>query len=245
MGFLIALQFLTRLPTPVQRPVKVDEMGRSMRWFPAVGILIGAVVGMADLALASFITPEIRSIAAVALLAAVTGALHLDGLVDACDGLLAFTSPDRRLEIMADSRVGSFGLVGAALILLLKYTAILSIPTDGRLAAFIAMGCLSRWAMVYATVRYPAGRASGLGHAYKTAAGPTELLIATALAIGGAAVAGIAGLEAMLIAWATTVALAHYALSKIPGLTGDVYGAMSELVEVAVAITLPPLARLL
>jgi adenosylcobinamide-GDP ribazoletransferase len=208
-----------------------------------VGIAIGAAVGLVDRALAPVVSPELRSIVAVTLLAAITGGLHLDGLIDACDGLLAFTSPERRLEIMADSRVGSFGVVGAVLSLLLKYTAILALPEEGRLGAFIALTALSRWAMVYATVRYPNARGRGLGYAYKQAAGGRELVLATPLALLGAAAAGGPGLAAGLLAWALTVGLAHYALDKIGGLTGDVYGAIAESVEIGVAIALPPLAR--
>src|SRR5437762_313377 len=98
-------------------------MGRSMRWFALVGAAIGAVVAVVDLALAPVVSVEVRSVLVVGLLAAITGGLHLDGLMDSCDGLLAFTTPERRLEIMADSRVGSFAIVGLSTALLLKYSA--------------------------------------------------------------------------------------------------------------------------
>ena len=214
-----------------------------MRWFPAVGALIGAVVALVDALLAPIATGEVRAVVAVALLAVLTGALHLDGLIDACDGLFALASPDRRLAIMADSRVGSFGLVGAAVTLLLKYAAILALPGAARPAAFIAMGALSRWSMVYATVQFPAARVEGLGQAYKAAARRWELAIASVVAILVVAVSGAAGAAALFLAWAATAACARYACGRIGGLNGDVYGAISEVVEVTVAVALPPLWR--
>lgn len=242
-GFLVALQFLTVAPIPVRRPAAQEELGRSMRWFPGVGALLGGLVALVDWALTPVTTPEVRSVAAVALLAVLTGALHLDGLMDACDGLFALASRERRLQIMADSRVGSFGLVGAAVTLLLKYAAILALPEWGRPAGFIALGALSRWSLVYATVQYPAARAEGLGQAYKAAAGRAELAIATGITVLALAPSGAAGAGALLLAWAACMLCAQYACSRIGGLNGDVYGAISEVVEVAVAIALPPLWR--
>lgn len=244
MGFWLALQFLSRLPPPVRRSPAPEELGRSMRWFPAVGALLGALVGIADIALAPVVAPEVRAIVAVVLLAALTGALHLDGLVDTCDGLFALASPERRLEIMSDSRVGSFGIVGAAAVLLLKYAAILALPGHARLAAFVAMGALSRWSMVYATVRYPVARQAGLAHAYKHGAGLPELAMATGIAIVAVAPLGLAGGGAFLLSWVIAVAIGHYSAARLNGLTGDVYGAISEVVEIGVAIVVPPLLRL-
>ncbi len=242
-GFLVALQFLTIAPFPVRRPISGTELGRSMRWFPLVGALLGGLIALVDWLLAPVTTAEIRSVTTIVLLAVLTGALHLDGLMDACDGLFALASPQRRLEIMADSRVGSFGLVGAALILLLKYAAILAIPAYGRPAAFIAMGALSRWSMVYTTVLYPAARPTGLGQAYKAAAGRTDLAVATGFAVLALAPSGAAGAGALLLTWAVAALCARYACERIGGLNGDVYGAISEVVEVAVLIALPPLWR--
>jgi adenosylcobinamide-GDP ribazoletransferase len=165
--------------------------------------------------------------------------------MDACDGLFALASPERRLEIMADSRVGSFALAGVAITLLLKYAAFLALPPEGRLAGFLALGALSRWSMVYATVQFPAARSTGLGQAYKAAAGRTELAIASGIVVLALAPSGPAGAAALVVAWAASTLCARYACARIGGLNGDVYGATAEVVEVAVAIALPPLWRFL
>jgi adenosylcobinamide-GDP ribazoletransferase len=116
---------------------------------------------------------------------------------------------------------------------------------EDRLGAFVAMGAISRWSMVFATVTYPTARASGLGWEFKQAAGRGELIIATATAAIGALLAGTAGIAALILALAATAMFSTYVLSKIPGLTGDVYGAISEGVETFVAVALPPLWRVL
>ncbi|MBM2812403.1 MAG: cobalamin 5'-phosphate synthase [Chloroflexi bacterium] len=243
IGLLVAIQFLTRVPMPLARKMSPTDMGRSMRWFPVVGALIGLLVGAIDLALSPIASPEVRAVLAVAILTAMTGALHVDGLMDTCDALFAFTTPERRLEIMRDSRVGSFAVVGAATMLLLKYAAILSMPEESRVAGFVLMTTMSRWAMVYATVGYPAARSEGLGHSYKEGAGLRELLSASFFALAVGAAVGLSGLAALLVALVATMAIARYAMSKLPGLSGDVYGAISEAVEVAVAVALPPIWR--
>jgi adenosylcobinamide-GDP ribazoletransferase len=242
-GIFVALQFLTCLPLPFRPKIDPEAMGRSMRWFPAVGALLGLLLALIDQMLASAATPEVRAMLLVALLVLVTGALHLDGLMDTCDALFAMVSPERRLEILWDSRVGSFAVVGAATALLLKYAALLSLPEGTRLASLVAILSLSRWSMVYATVRYPSARQVGLGVAYKAGARSRELVIASFLTALLVAPLGFAGIAAFAVAWVGTILLARAIMARIPGLTGDTYGAISECIEIAVAIAIPVLQR--
>ncbi len=215
-----------------------------MRWFPLVGALIGCLVGFLDLALTPLLRVEVRSLAAVAALALLSGALHLDGLMDTCDALFAFTSPERRLEILHDSHVGSFAVVGAATLLLTKYAAFVALPTNQRLIAFVAVGALSRWAMVYAGHRYPIARPSGLAHMFRQHLRNADLVIASLLVVLFLVPAGPAGALLLLFAWALTVGCARYTLGKIPGLTGDIYGAICEVVEVGVGVAFSPVSAL-
>jgi adenosylcobinamide-GDP ribazoletransferase len=163
--------------------------------------------------------------------------------MDTCDALFAMVSPERRLEILWDSRVGSFAVVGAATALLLKYAALLSLPEGTRPAALVAILSLSRWSMVYATVRYPSARQVGLGVAYKAGARSRELVIASFLTALLVAPLGFAGIAAFAVAWVGTILLARAIMARIPGLTGDTYGAISECIEIAVAIAIPVLQR--
>jgi adenosylcobinamide-GDP ribazoletransferase len=125
----------------------------------------------------------------------------------------------------------------------MKYAAILSLPDVIRPAALVAILSLSRWSMVYTTVRYPAARQVGLGVAYKVGAGARELVIATILAMLLVAPLGFAGLAAFGLAWAASMLLARAVMTKIPGLTGDTYGAIAECIEIAVAICIPAFHR--
>jgi len=161
--------------------------------------------------------------------------------MDSCDGLFAFATPDRRLRIMQDSHIGSFGIVGLVTLLLLEYSAIIALPEAVRIPSFVAMGALSRWSMVWATVRYPSARPDGLGHAYKASAQPIELVIGSLIAFLAILPLHLVGLQSGAVALVTTVLAAHLIMRRIHGLTGDTYGAISEVVEVAVLVGIPPL----
>jgi adenosylcobinamide-GDP ribazoletransferase len=245
IGALLALQFLTCLPIPIRPKLDPGALGRSMRWFPAIGALVGLLVAAVDLALQPLTPPELRATILVALMVLVTGALHLDGLMDSCDALLATTTPERRLEILWDSRVGSFAVVGATTALLLKYAAVLSLPDPVRVPGFVGALVIARWSMVYAAVRYPVARSEGLAATYKAGARGRDLLFATLL--GGSILAlalGVAGIGLLIAGWMGTVFLARTILNRIPGLTGDTYGAIAESVEIACLIGIPLFVRI-
>jgi adenosylcobinamide-GDP ribazoletransferase len=180
------------------------------------------------------------------LLALLTGGLHLDGFMDTCDGLFSLRSPAERLAIFRDSRVGSFGVVGAATLLLLQWTALGALPAGSRATMLLVTLAIARWAMVYAIVAFPYGRAEGLGRVFKEQAGGKALLAATLVAgLVAALLLGAAGLAALALAAVAAWGFARYCLGRLPGLTGDTYGALDELVETLVLIALPPLVRLL
>lgn len=242
-GFFVAMQFLTCLPIPFRPKIDPDALGRSMRWFPAVGATLGLLLAGIDAALGSIVGPEVRAMLLVTVLVVITGALHLDGLMDSCDALLAPVPPERRLEILWDSRVGSFAVVGAATALLLKYAAFLTVPDPIRPATFVATLAISRWSMVYSTARYPSAREVGLGVAYKRGVGTRELVIATGIVAIAVAPLGLVGMGALALAWLGTILIARAIMTKIPGLTGDTYGAISETVEITLAMCIPVFYR--
>src|SRR6185437_8772746 len=173
-GLALAVGFLTVLPvrhtrSQVTVAAEPPDMARALPWFPLVGALLGlALVGL-DWAL-SFIFPlGIRAVALLAFDALVTGLLHLDGFVDCCDALLGTRTVERRLEILRDSRVGAYGALGGALLLIAKFaalTALMSGPV--RVLALLAVPILGRWGMVYAVTRYPYARGAGAGAPFRT-----------------------------------------------------------------------------
>ena len=164
-----------------------------------------------------------------------SGALHLDGFLDACDGLLGGQTPQARLEIMKDERVGAFALAGGILLLLMKYSALAGI--EGISPALILAPVLSRWAMAAAIFAFPYARPEGLGKAMKDHTTMRQVLVATLFATGiSVFILGWPGLAAAGLALLVMLGAARITLRRIPGLTGDLYGAINELVEAAVLL---------
>lgn len=245
MGFFTSLRFLTILPVPWHRGATAEETGRSVVYFPLVGLLLGLVlVGLDELFVLVDLPSSVANVLLIVAMVILTGALHLDGFIDTCDGAMVRSTPAERLKIMADSRVGSFGVVGASCLILLKYTAIAAVPENLRVPALIMMPSLSRWAMVYAIAAFAYAREAGTGQAFKKQASWQRLATATVIAVLISLVlAGLSGLALMAGLWIVVLGIAMFLRFRLGGLTGDSYGAINELSEVLVLIALPLLAR--
>jgi adenosylcobinamide-GDP ribazoletransferase len=233
VSLLVALQFLTVIPVRVTGEVTPRIMGRAMAWFPTVGLMLGATLAVVDLGLRALLPPAVSAALLLALWVMVTGALHLDGLMDCCDGLLAAREPEKRLEIMRDTHVGAFAVAGAACLLLVKFAVLLEMPAGGRLAALVVVPVLSRAAMVYAARAYPYARPGpGLGRLFRDGLTWRAVVAAALTALVAAVLAlGWPGLALVGLVWLMTVVIAWWVQRRIPGLTGDVYGAINELTE--------------
>lgn len=244
VAFLAAVQFLSITPPLVRRLFTPAEMGASVGFYPLVGALLGGLLFLIDLLLAPFLPLLPRSALLLAVWVLLTGGLHLDGFLDSCDGLLGGHTPESRLAIMRDERVGAYALAGGVLLLLLKFSALASLAGafPGRLAAFWLAPALGRWAISLTLVASPYARPQGLGYDLKRHATWRQALLASlfalliTLALAWRANWWLAALPllAALVAWLT----ARFALQRLPGLTGDLYGAVNELVEAAVLLAL-------
>ena len=244
MRFLAALQLLTCLPFPDRLRTEPRHLAASTGWFGAVGLIVGLLLAGFDASLAALFASPLRDALVVVAAVALSGALHLDGLMDTCDGLFSATEPARRLEIMRDSHVGTFGVVAGGLVLLGKLAALASLNGVPRWAAIVVMATLGRWAMSLAIVLFPSARKEGLGSLVKSGARPLDLGLASLFAIVVAyAGLGVAGLAAVPIVGLIVVLMARQILRRLPGLTGDTYGALGEVAEVATLALLPPLLR--
>lgn len=248
MSFFAALQFLTIIPVPWWHKASPDELGRSIVYFPIVGLVIGFILVGSNWLFGLFLPSLLVNALLLAVLAIITGALHLDGFVDTCDGVGGRGTTEDRWEVMRDSRVGAFGVVGVVLLLLVKYAALNSIPGYLTVMALVFMPVVSRWAMVYAIFAYPYARPSGLGRAFKQAARWPRFTIATLLtfivAVALIPVVQLAAMAVMLGVWIISVLVAIYLKSKFSGLTGDTYGAINEIAEVSTLLVIILLARL-
>ena len=235
ISIIAAFQFLTIFPAVIRRVFTPQEMARAVGWFPLVGVMLGALLyGINHFA--QMIFPASIS-AALTLIAWVlfTRAFHLDGFMDTCDGLFGGWTPERRLEIMKDSRVGAFGVAGGALALLLKYTALAS--SLNLLPALVTSAVLARWGMALAIFAFPYARESGLGREMKDHVGWAQIILATCIALITIwFTSGIMGLIAFALASLTLWVGARYILRLIPGLTGDSYGALCEGIELVILL---------
>ncbi len=233
-GLVGALQFLTILPLG---PPARFAPGPVFVFFPVAGLVIGALVSAFDYLAGFFLPAPVAAALDVALLAAVTGALHLDGLADTADGLLGSHRRERALEIMKDSRVGAMGLVAVAVVLIVKAAAIGTLSHQ-RILGLMLVPCMARCAMMVAIDRLPYARSSGTGQAFFEAPlGPWHFgafLLPLALSL-------LLGWRALLLwgLWAAALAIAiPYYRRRMGGITGDMLGALNEVCEALLFVAL-------
>ena len=259
-GLRAAIGFLTIIPVGAAAPV-AGGLATARCWFPAVGLLLGAILAGIDLALNAgypvfaqehrpFPPLLLAAIITVALMI-LTRALHLDGFMDCCDALLGGFDRERRLAILRDSRVGAFAVAGAAGLLLIKVAAIVALPPAGRVWILAVFPCLSRCAMLLALELFPYARTQGIGTAFQPPAGRPiwrrgPLLAGLIVAvIAAVALTGPAGLALLAASGAVAWALGAWASKLLGGVTGDVYGAINETAEAATLLLAAILAHAL
>ena len=211
-----------------------------MAWFPVVGLLLGGVLAGTAMGLKHFLPAPGCAALLVAALTAATRALHLDGLADTLDGLGGGSTREDSLRIMKDHAVGAFGAAGMVLALLLKYGLILSLLERGQVHFLLIFPVLSRAAMVLLAYLSPYARLEGgLGEAMATLTTGGTLALAGGSAILIAVLAGHwQGLAALAVVAAATWGLAFYFKQRLGGVTGDIFGAVNEMMEIGALVVL-------
>ncbi|MBV9547037.1 MAG: adenosylcobinamide-GDP ribazoletransferase [Chloroflexi bacterium] len=236
------MQFLTRIPVPPGE----HKLEDAFIWFAPVGLLIGALLALVDyLARSIALSSSVTAALIVTTWLLVTGALHADGLMDTCDAVFAHASAERRLEIMRDPRAGAFGVVGIVCVVLLKFAALDALPVAVRLQTLILAPGLGRWAIAFVSALFPYARETGLGAPLKKAATPRALLVASIAPLVACGVVWPLGLPLAALALLTAWLVSRGLLMALPGLTGDCYGAVCELVEAVVLVGAAPVAHAL
>lgn len=237
MRFWIAWQFLTIIPSPHHREYGSEELGKSLAFFPVVGLFLGVVLFGLDRLLGLFLPSILINVLLIVALIVLTGALHLDGFIDTCDGLGVKSSTSDKLKAMSDSRVGGVGVVGGCCLILAQFASLVALPEALRGTALVLMPVLSRWGIVYAISMFPSAKKEGMGWAVKQGANWKGLAVATGFALivtlvllkwWGAALMGAVCLILFLFS--------KYLSSRFGGLTGDTHGAINEFAEVIVLI---------
>lgn len=234
----VAAAFLTLLPIRLQPHESACRLGAAVRGFPVVGVAVGAAGG-AVYALADFaaMPSTVSAVLAIATLAAITGGLHEDGLADTIDALGGAT-PDERLAIMRDSRIGAFGVVALVLALILRTNALAAAGWAGEAAlVLIAAGAGSRACLPAVMYLMAPARADGLSH---DAGAPDRRHAVDAGALGVVVVVVCLGALGALIATAfaalAAISVAALAKRRFGGQTGDVLGAVQQAAEIAILL---------
>ena len=227
-----AVSFLTVFPVGNADGSAGERLGRA--YFPAIGALIGLVAGLAYVAVSAISTRVLAAATAVAVLALLTGALHLDGLADSADGLLGRGDTERRLAVMRDPRLGSFGVVAVVVVLLLDFAALASMAPARAFAGLVISGALSRFATLVVIASVPYVRETGLGNvAFDSRRRSLDLLVGSAITVLVCALDWKRAAVAALLVTASTLALVVLARKRLGGATGDICGATAELGQLA------------
>jgi len=236
-SFLVAIQFMTRLPVSRGVHYSPDALAKSVVFFPAIGLLVGA----GGTALYWFLSPHASRDVIVVLilvyLVMVTGGLHEDALGDAADGLGGGWEKERILTIMRDSRIGSFGTIAIALGLLARFVFLTNLAPGKFIGFFVAAQVLGRWTTLPLAFFLPSARANEAGQGKLIAHRITALSLGAGTTLALAIVAVALKAEAL---WATLVAVMIAAVSglyywrRIDGITGDCLGATNQITEIAI-----------
>lgn len=226
-----SLALLTRLPV-----LTSGRRGARAAWaWPLAGLAVALLAGFAGwLALALGLPAPLTAGLVLAAQIALTGALHEDGLADSADGLWGGHDPARRLEIMKDSHIGSYGVLALGLSLILRWSALTALLTAGWLfAPLIAAATLSRAPMAVLAAALPNARGVGLSaHVGRPGQETASLAVAIAALLALLAV-GWAMLAPLLWVALITIAAAAVARTRIAGQTGDILGASQQLGEIS------------
>jgi adenosylcobinamide-GDP ribazoletransferase len=229
-----AMRFLSIVPLPGSAHLFDLEDDESLvmgtAYFSFVGLVLGAILWVVALLGGSFLPPLALAAILVVGLVILTGGLHLDGLMDTFDGLIGGTTRERKLEIMRDSRLGSFGALAGACVLLLKFSFLASLDTHLLPVALLMILPVSRWAVVLAVYAFPSARPTGLGAAFRQTVTVQRLVIVGVLALVVAFLFGhIIGVIIWLCGSVFALLIGTWITNEVGGLTGDSYGALAEL----------------
>ena len=236
-SFVAAVRFLTVVPMGGRTADDPRAIATSPAFFPLVGLAIGLSLAGLDLGLTQVLPGGISAAIVIAAMIAITGALHLDGLADATDGLFGGKTAERRREIMKDPAIGVLGASAVGAVLLIKWTAISELDSWERFAALAIAPMLGRTAALLLVRVFPYTDSAGLGSLYER---PGVAAMWLPFIFAGAISAMVFGAWAAVIVFPVVVAtylFGKFAASRLSGkLSGDIYGASSEIGEVVTLI---------
>lgn len=233
-SFILALQFLTRLPVNLKIDIKEDSFAKSVAYFPIVGLIIGLLNALVYI-ISSYISDGAFSIlCAILSNICFTGALHLDGLADTCDGIYSSRKREKMLEIMKDSRIGTNGTIAIVFDIAFRTAILLSVPRQSVTLILVLMPIASKTILPLIMKLSVYARAEGgMGQFFigKQTWGRT---LAAILAGGTLHYLGLGIIGLVIVTITAVIGLLFrvYIYSKLQGMTGDTLGAASEVMEI-------------
>jgi len=231
--FLIALQFLTIIPVNIKGKIGENDLGRSLLYFPVVGLLLGLFLALIAF-IAGGLPPLVRGILILIAWIIITGGIHLDGFADTCDGFYGGHSREDVLKIMRDSRIGTMGAIGLVALLLLKFAILSSVAQEGLWKILLITAVFARWSQALACAISKYARDEGKAKYFieyaergACAAGALFTLILFWLLMSVKGVILFAILSAAMFLFIKCIQ------KRIGGMTGDTIGATNEIAEAA------------
>jgi adenosylcobinamide-GDP ribazoletransferase len=231
--FLIAVQFLTRLPVPRDLKTSEEELGRAAMFFPLVGMLVGSGGALLHIALLQRLPPSTCVLLVLVYGSFITNAFHEDGLADAVDGFGGGWTRERVLEIMRDSRVGTFGALALIFLVLAKYNFLSALEPSAVWRWLIVAHTAARWTTLPLCLWLPYARAEGQGKLVARRVGYGEVGVATLTLLASLALLHLrAAAIAFAVAGAVVMMSGWYYRRRLGGVTGDCLGATNQVTEV-------------
>ena len=220
---------MTTLPTKLPDDWSAGDSGRAAVWFPLVGLVIGALTWLAWKGAMFAFPPLVAGVITLIIWIILTGGLHLDGLADCCDGLFVSAPMERRLQIMKDPHVGTFGVIGLLSVFFLK-AAVLASLTSAESFGILLAASFARWCILPAGL-IPLARSTGMAADFAVGFRRPFLAWGAVIPVAVAVLLGIRGVLSILIGLAATVLVVWLTKARISGVTGDVFGMIVEIVE--------------
>ena len=231
--FFIAIQFLTRLPVPRSLNSSESDIGKAAAFFPLVGVIVGGGAALVFVVLQRVLPLPASVFFAIVFAAFITNGFHEDGLADSFDGFGGGWTKDRVLEIMRDSRIGTYGTLALIFVMLGKFIFLSSLPSGQVWRWLIVAHTASRWAILPLCAWLPYARTEGQGKLVAKQVGNLEILIGTVtLLLVLILLPRQAALVALLATSLVTLLSGLYFRARIQGITGDCLGATNQLTEV-------------
>jgi len=236
--FLTAIQFLTRLPVPGWVKASEETLGKATKFFPLVGVIVGGGAALAFWLSQRLLPHSVSVLGAIIFTAFITNGFHEDGLADTFDGFGGGWTKEQALEIMRDSRLGTYGALALIFLILGKYS-FLSTLTPGQVWRWLIVAhTASRWTVLPLCAWLPYARAEGQGKLVAKQVGKAEIFIGSVMLFGAVLLLSWqAAFAALLVTVLAPFMSGLYFRARLSGVTGDCLGATNQLTEVALYLT--------